>query len=416
MVIDSDIFEHCKEYPFFQLYYELDKHGETCPRFNFFSALSMLGSTIGRKVSLQRGSPDAFPTLYPNPWVMLVAPQGTGHKSSSLRMAKWYLMQLPEYARPRFFAAKITPEALVRVLATQVVAPTLVKSSIPQNILRPSSTGLIISSELGVFLGKEKYNTGMVGLLTDLYDCHDEWSSDTIMRGDQRLYNVCLSAMGATTPDWMQDMLPIDLLKGGFLSRWLIIAMPPNWSRRVGSPPASPDQVVEQIKEELLTISQIQGKVSWGKGAQEFFNEWYESSMPDPRVNPIMAYFERKQDHLLKTAILLQITKTYEKLVLEKESLETALKILDSVQKDTIKLLEFILTSPKMRGAHVILDLLRKYKRISESKLLQLCWNYLNHPREFEEFMMLLFKATLVKVDYKGEKGIYYTLTEEKNE
>jgi len=59
---------------------------EACARFRFFTACNMLGAALNNKVWLHRGSPDLLPKLFPNPWVLLLAPPGRGHKTSTINM------------------------------------------------------------------------------------------------------------------------------------------------------------------------------------------------------------------------------------------------------------------------------------------------------------------------------------------
>ena len=69
---------------YFYYYKEITKYAEACDRFHFFTGAATLGAVVNRKVYFQRGSLDTFPTLYPNPWVILVAPQGVGYKVGTL--------------------------------------------------------------------------------------------------------------------------------------------------------------------------------------------------------------------------------------------------------------------------------------------------------------------------------------------
>jgi len=389
---------------YFEQYYHLVEGGEACPRFHLLTAASALGACVARRVWFQRGSAEYFPTLYPNPWVVLVAPQGAGHKSSVINVASNLLVALPTHIRPRVLAAKITPEALTKTLAIQE-APAPLES----HYLRPSATGLLLSPELGVLLGREKYNIGLIALLTVLYDCPNEWSSETIMRGDQRLYNVCLSLLGASTPDWMQSMLPQDAFKGGFMSRLLLVTLPPEWDKREPDPPPAPEGAFQNVLDELAQIHKVRGQMKWTPEAQAEFSKWYLSLEARPLVpGPVASYLERKQDHLLKLAMLLQLSYTYDELRLEASSLEQALTILNIVEEETSAIIEYVATEPRMRGTQFILELLRRHKRLTEADLLRLCWRSLSLPREFDDVMLLLQRAKIIK--YIG--GIYeYTGT-----
>jgi len=408
----DEVLNYIPEEGFFRIYYEMTKETEVCPRFHFFVGACIIGATIARKISFQRSSADIFPTLFPNPWIILVAPQGAGHKTAALSVGRKILTKLPQHLQPRVMAAKLTPEALVKTLASPNINVQNIQlpAGMNPNILKPASTGLLYSTEIGVLLGKEKYNTGMIALLTELYDCHEEWVSETIMRGDQRLFNVCLSLLGASTPDWLQSMLPADAFKGGFMSRLLLVSMPVGWEkRRVADPPKPAPALREQLIEILTDIGGRAGKMTWTKEAKDFFEYWYVNLDREGFTGPVAAYLERKQDHLLRLAIILQLTLS-DDLTLTKETLERGLNILNTIERETNPMVEYVSTEPRMRSAQTILEILRHHPSgLAESKLLSLCWRQLSHPREFDEIVGMLVKSRTLKI-LQTEGGIGYEL------
>jgi len=406
----DDVFKFCEKSKYFSLYYNLDCNSEVCPRYHFFVAACILGSIINRKVSFQRGSPENFPTLYPNPWVVLVGPQGLGHKSSSIWMGGQLLSGLPDHLKPKILASKITPEALIKALASQIPQPGLeLPKHIPKTFFQQPAIGLLKSTELSVLLGKERYNIGLSSLLTELYDCHDKWVSETIMRGDQALYNICLSFLGASTPEGIQTLLPQDLFKTGLMSRIILIALPPNWNKRVACPPPAPPGLRDEILSELEKLALIHGKINWTPECEALFTNWYEGlGEREVAPGPVIAYLERKQDHLLKLAILLQLTYTQDELVLEAQTLQDALNILNLVEPDTIKVIESLVTDPRMRVTQMVIDLFRVHKILPESVILNSIMRYLNHPKDFEAILGLLLKAKIIKIKSVLKEEIIY--------
>jgi len=385
--------------------------GEECPRFRFFSFIAALGSIIKRKVYFQRGSKITFPTLYPSIWVILVAPQGVGKKSSTIRVGRNILESLPPQYKPKILAAKLTPEALVKALSSSARlvedAEGAAKDMI--HIIKKPAQGLLYSSEFGVLLGREKYNTGMIALLADLYDCPDEWNSETIMHGDQKLYDVCLSVMGASTPDWLQSMLPTDAFKGGFMSRLLLVTQPDDWYIRVSNPPPPPIPLSD-IVDKVVRIATFKGEMTWSKEAELFFDEWY-MALPKPEPGPKAQYLERKQDHLLRLSMILQLT--YGGMEIQGDTLKQALNILNSVEKETLKIIDYISVEPRMRCVQRILEYLDTFPFISEAELLDRTWKYMARPSEFEEAMRMLLRAKRVEMRMKDGE-VYYKLKEEK--
>lgn len=392
----------------FRLYHEYTDGNELCPRFRFFSFAAAIGAIIKRKIRFQRSVYNLFPTLYPNLWIILVAPQGVGHKSTALSIAKKLIQEIPDTLQPKMLASKLTPEALVKALAAQAVTAEILKGldSTSISILKKPAQALLYSSELGVLLGKEKYNQGMIALLTDLYDTPNEWQSETVMRGDQRLYDVCLSVMGASTPDWMQTMLPTDAFKGGFMSRLFLVGFPEYWDKRISDPVPPDERLKTELVERLTEIAKYEGEIKWDKPAKDFFNDWYMSAA-NTEPGPKAAYLERKQDQLLRLSMLVQLGYQQPK-TLTRQAIEEALNIMNSIEPDSLRMVEYIAVEPRMRVVQRVIEVIQLKGAVEESDLVNEVWRYLSRAQEFEDIIGMLLRAKKIscvsvegKITYK---------------
>jgi len=149
--------------------------------------------------------------------------------------------------------------------------------------------------------------------------------------------------------------------------------------------------------------------MSWTPEARIFFQDWYVNLEREGFTGPVAAYLERKQDHMLRLAIILQLTLTND-MVIAKETMERALAILNTIETETNPMVEYVSTEPRMRSAQTILELLRHHpKGLPESKLLSLCWRQLSHPREFDEIIGMLVKSRTLKI-LQLEGGLGYGL------
>jgi hypothetical protein len=261
---------------------------------------------------------------------------------------------------------------------------------------------------LGVLLGKEKYNQGMIALLTDLYDTPEEWQSETVMRGDQRLYDVCLSIMGASTPDWMQTMLPADAFKGGFMSRMLLVGYPETWHKRIADPAPADDLLGKEVVRQVGILSRLEGEIKWTPGAKDYFTDWYHTlQTPDP--GPRAAYLERKQDHLIKLAIIVQLCWAPH-LVLTQDAMEVSMNILNTIEPDTLRMVDYISVEPRMRFVQRIMELIEVKGSMTEGDLMAETWRYMGRPQEFTETMQMLMKAKKVTVSIDENNELVYIL------
>ena len=401
----DDIQELLHKDSFFYNYLEYTKGGESCPRFRLFTAISMLSSIVKRNVYIQRGHKDTFPTYYLNPWIVIVAPQGRGHKSSTLGVGDKLLKIIPHIIKPKRMAGRITTAGLINFLSSTEKNGIMVKSNADCFIYGP---------ELNVFLD-ELRNPDMVPLLLLLYDCPDNWDSVTIIRGKEVLYNVCLTILSSSTPEGLSDVFQNKAFRIGLASRFIIVSFPSGWKKRVSKLPLSDLSIKESLINDMKRIADIKGEMVLSDEAERAFAEWYEGLDNIPHPDFITAYLERKQEHILKIASLLQLPLTYNKLVLEGDTLLTTLKIFDAMESDTFHLLEGILSQPKLKSAQLILDALREHKELTNEELLSLVWRSLGRASEFDESLRMLIKAKKIKmVDSKdGEIAYEYNYNNE---
>lgn len=361
-------------------YVEWGKNLEVCSRFRFFAACSVLGAAINNRVFIQRGAPGLLPKLFPNIWVLLLAPSGQGHKTSTVNMALKILTKA--HPQVRILSDKITPEALVKALSAPKTQSELIRIG-PRD-----ATGLIKAPELSVFFGKQQYNTGLVSLITDLYDFREEWKSETIMRSQIVLRNVCISVLGGSTPKWLQSMLPQDAFTGGFMSRFAIIEMPPTYLRRVPSPEASMVDV-DMLVEGLREVGSHSGEMQWTSDGLKEYEEQYEKMIPSGEEQKD-AYMERIPEQTIKLAILLALAQN--RLSVGAGDMIKARQIFDCLSKETLPRIDHLSIHPRMRMVQVILGHLDKARDgLTKSELYSLTYKDLSHGEmQFLEAMRIL--------------------------
>jgi hypothetical protein len=288
-------------------YVEYTRGTEPPTVFHFFVAAVVLGSTLGRNVRFVKGSYD----VYPNLSVIIVAPSGKCRKTSACNVGIGFYRRLGGL----ILADKTTPEALVEAFKD-----------------RAKAVGLIYAPELAVFLGKQKYNEGMIPMLTALFDCPDEWSSATIMRGEAKLSDVALSFIGASTIDWIQTAIPKDAFGGGFMSRLLFVVQE-STPRVFPIPPPMDERMKKDLQSELLFVSKLKGDYILTTDGREWYENWYRTKNVGAGASRQYAgYFERKPDHIVRLAMILAAARLESDLMITKSDLSRANKILTWIE------------------------------------------------------------------------------------
>jgi len=388
-------------------YLDFTNELEACPRFRFFTAACVMGAAINNKVWIQRGDEGLLDRLMPNPWVTLLAPPYRGHKSSTINMAVNCLTEAFEDVR--ILADKLTPEAVVHALASPMTPREMIRIG-PRD-----ATGLIKAPEMSVLFGKQQYNTGMVSLITDLYDFRKEWRSETIGRGKEVLRNNCISIIAGSTPKWLQSMIPQDAFTGGFMRRFIIVEMPSTFNRRVAEPSRPSDAAWDSIVERFRAFHNLEGQMGWTDEGRNYYRRYYEMYTPtnDEQYD---AYMEAEVEQALKIAMLLELNK--HNMRLSKQSIEQARNILKAILPETRSRIRSLTTHPRMHLIQEIKELLHTFGELSEGDLLSKVYRSLSQgERQYYEALSIMKKSGEIEVAPKGDgsdeatKGFVFKLS-----
>jgi hypothetical protein len=363
-------------------YVEYTRKTEPPTVFHYFAGLTILGAAAARNVYFDKG---AY-LVFPNVCTVLIAPSGKCRKTSACNLAVGLLRSVGGTV----LADKTTPEALVMGLQDRAYA-----------------TGLIYAPELAVFLGKQKYQEGMIPLLTALMDCPAEWSSNTVMRGEAHLTNVALSFLGATTMDWLQTAIPHEAFGGGFMSRLLFIVQDTT-DRSFALPPPLDEEKRTRLLKRLVSITHLRGEFTFSPEAYSWYQNWYDQKGGEAHEHKLFSgYYERKPDHMIRLAMCMTLGERDE-LVITLPALKQALAILDWTEIFLPHAFEEM--SQTVQGEELA-RLLRQLRRLNGQgdypHLLRLNSNRLT-AEQFKRVLETARQAGLIVLDQQSGK-IYLT-------
>jgi hypothetical protein len=278
--------------------------------------------------------------LWPNLYVLFVAPPGLCHKSTAMDIGKNALEKMLEHLPDsisqfrkgtNYVTGKCTSDALLMSLAPARRAFVDMEESRVQQVERGSHVALAIS-ELAMFLGKQQYNVNLVTTLTDLFDCKDSDAEVTRARGVEPLKNVYVTFCGATTPDSLKTSIPEEALGGGFLSR-LLIAYQDMPTKICSRPKAlkgypTPDTLPPKL---AWIAHHAKGEYYLTDEADKYYDSWYhqwKQGMFASLAAESASDF-RRDTLLLRLALLIRAQEYRHGRDITVENLETAKKLLD---------------------------------------------------------------------------------------
>jgi hypothetical protein len=294
---------------------------ETSAIFQEWVAISVLASTLQRKVWLDLG----HLVVYPNMYIILIGPPGGARKGTAIKPGLGMLNELGI----KLGAESITREQIIR----RMVNARTVESLEDNNTIITHSSYTVIAPELTVFLGYN--NPKFLSDLTDWFDCADVWRYETKNMGQDEILGVWFNLLGATTPGLLQSALPKDAIGGGLTSRMVFVySERPN--KIIPIPFITPEE--KQLREDLLIDLEerflMKGQL---KPTEEFIKAWidwrYWAEAHRPFDTPaLLPYVERRPVILLKLSMIMNAARTTN-MQLDVVDLESARELLERTEK-----------------------------------------------------------------------------------
>lgn len=360
---------------------------ETPTQLSLWTGLWLLSSILKRE-SVFQWHPEM--ALYPNLYVILVGPPKIVAKSTAIGFAERILLGMENHYQskilrwvkhPNLLRSKATPEALGVALEPKD-NETVWDENDKVHVLDKGSELLLAVSELSTFLGKQKYNEGLIDFLTHLYDCKDDDDVTTIARGHTHFRNVYVNLIGATTKQHLEESLPEAAFGGGFLSRTSIIYQPTS-TRDYPFPmrfPGAPTLEDMQKKAAWVGWNSL-GTFTMTPLAEEYYVEWYyrfKTSLAK-RHNDQSAMLEHRRDlHMLKIAMLLRAAEYRPGRDIDFTHIQTADKLITTSLTLSANSLEGIGVSEYNRHLQQVLEIIQKKKRATRRQILTSMSKYLD--------------------------------------
>jgi len=352
------------------------EESESPRKFWLWAGISTIASALQRKVWV----PFGLDTLYPNMYILLVAPPGRCRKGAPLGFSKKILTHI----KIPVFVDSPTKRALTKELAQIGQTTQFMHDGKP----KVQSSMAIVSKELSSFLAVDPKS--MIEALTDLYDAHEVWEYKTSEKGTDKLFGVCVNCLMATTPSWMSMNLPKEAIGGGFTSRFILVAGEEKY-KFVPMPPLPDEKLYKMLVLDLLEISKLVGEFSFDPVALRMYEEWYgtiDGLVKKIRDDRLHGYLERIHIMAIKTAMALSVSETNE-LIIRPQDMDQAITLLHEVLQTASKALGAHGRSEIALDTDRVITQIRQLKEVSFQELHQMNWMHASN----EELMKIVQNA-----------------------
>ena len=351
---------------------------ETPTKLSIWTAIWTLSSALKREVWLEW-----YPSpLYPNFFVILVGPPKIVAKSTAAKFGEKILSRFHEFIddplqkvvkEVNLLRSKATPESLSIALAPKKLGLINPETGEAIQIDRGSQLSIVVS-ELATFLGKQKYQGGLIDRLTDLYDCKDEDDELTIGRGYNKFFNIYFTLLGATTPQHLETSIPEEAFGGGFMSRTVLVYQQSS-TRDFPTPkavPGGPD--IKEMQKRLAWIAETcQGEYVLSKEAHDYYNVWYVKYKKDlaKEANDPKSMMKHRYDlHLLKLALILRAQEYNPGRVIELRHLKNSERLLEATFNTAKHSIQNVGASRDTQTINRVREVLVKHERRTRRQLL----------------------------------------------
>lgn len=369
-------------------YLQYTANQESPTAFHQWVGMSLISAVLKRNIWIPR----IKYTIYPNLFVILVAGSAKCRKSVSMSIGKDILYSLS--TPPTIFAQKITTEALIQ---------TLDETKTPE-----CCHGVILASELSVFLGADAIKSGIIPILTDLYDSQKSWEYRTRGRGKESLNNVTLSMLAASTKDWIKTSIPEEAIGGGFTSRVIFVFEDAPSRLILFSSESDEDKALRQnLILDLEDMGKLNGEVQFTSEAQSLAIEWYHSEATNLHDAKVDGYYGRKHDTMFKVATILAISEG-DSLLIEKRHIKNALKALEKCEKHLEDVMSSVVSTSFNGNTEKIFEIVKKHGTITHTELLRKSWRYTN-AEELNEIMKTLVESGELKMSVTEKNARVYS-------
>lgn len=284
------------------------------PVFHLGVGLVILGAAMGNRVHIPSYG---HQIVYPNIWLVLIAPSGFMRKSTALNLGKSLLVQaVPKRMLPDDF----TPEKLA-------------------DILKDEAAGIMTISEFTKILQilDRDYNRGAKEMLTELYDSPAHYVIQRKMGGKTTITDAAISLLGATTLDWLQERVKKRDLEGGFLARFLFL---PATQRgpRITEIPDIAHSIRLSLTDHLKSVAEMEGVADFSL-VNKIYNDWlykYERHVESGGMpSELTGVYSRTGVTARKLAVIFQASLKPGELKISPDAMQSAMAFIEYIHQAT---------------------------------------------------------------------------------
>lgn len=374
-----------------------------------WGGLSILGHVLGKKCWIEHGE-DYF-KFSPNLFITLVGSAGAG-KNTALNVN---IRIMIKYFENLMLSASVQSR---EDIALQMGQDT---SYNPVTWLNPSINTIcdyrpfyILNEEINNFLSVDK--TKMMQFMIQTYDGEQfstGFKKDRQEQPNKKQWfgNPYMSLLAGAVPEWFMTNMKMDLFSSGMGRRMVIVHA--NRTKVIPFPkkPPGADVALERAISHLQLASKFIGGAKLSDKAKKYWEPFYVKCKTVTPDDPILAQFQpTKPMQVMKVALLLLRSETFEHHIVEAEHLEAANVLITNLEPGILKLTGGIGRNELAGVGQQMLEYLaRMGGAAGEIEVRKHFYRYLKMP-EFTDVLnqFLVTQQLVIAVHKPTGKSIYF--------
>lgn len=299
--------------------------GSECPRdFYIWSALSLLGHIVGKKVWFNHG----FVSIEPQLYVGLFGSAGSG-KSTAKNVNQRIIVN--EFPQLLVSASVQSREDIIDLMLEDSGRTWQHPETKEFHDFRPF---YIIANEFEAFLSVNPQF--MVQFLVDIFDTgyySKGFKKDRGTGKSHSMVNPYVSVLSCGIPEWLMRELKVSMFSGGLGRRMVIVIA--ERDKLVPRPYRPPDwkAAYSRVIAHLNAAYFLAGEMKETSQAKRWWEEWYLRSRAKAPLDPMLAQFWSTEHVILqKVAMLLALDERPFRMTIEAEHYEVGLAMLENLK------------------------------------------------------------------------------------
>ncbi len=266
-----------------------------------WTGISVIAAAMERRLWIKTG----LGVLYPNLYTVLVGPPGTGKTLLTSRVNAVLKDVGVGTGRDLHVApSSVTGASIIDELVDSETKFLHIQSGsyVDYNSLT------LVSNELGVLL--PEYDIPLMNKLTDIYDAFPYSERRRGNNLNVKVERPSLNILAATTPSFLNSVLPEGAWEQGFMSRTLLAYSGEKLSREVFTEIQTESALYTALVQDLRAIFEDYGAIVFQPEAIAGIESWVKAGAPPVPEHPkLIHYNTRRVAHMLKLCMCASLSR-----------------------------------------------------------------------------------------------------------